>query len=112
MDPIELRLKNAAKKGTKTAYGVTFNTIGMIETLEAAKNSAHYKAPVKPGYARGVAAGFWFNVGAEFERHRPCRRGRLGHGDRRAIPTSAAAAPRSRSWRLKSWEWTTTRCGR
>ena len=65
MDPIELRLKNAAKKGTKTAYGVTFNTIGMVETLEAVKNSAHYKAPVKHGYARGVAAGFWFNVGAD-----------------------------------------------
>ena len=40
MDPIDLRLKNAAKKGTKTAYGVTFNTIGMVETLEAVKNSA------------------------------------------------------------------------
>ncbi len=65
MDPIDLRLKNAAKKGTKTAYGVTFNTIGMVETLEAAKNSPHYKTPVKPGYARGVAAGFWFNVGAD-----------------------------------------------
>jgi CO/xanthine dehydrogenase Mo-binding subunit len=34
MDPIDLRLKNAAQKGTKTAYGVTFNTIGMVETLE------------------------------------------------------------------------------
>jgi CO/xanthine dehydrogenase Mo-binding subunit len=65
MDPIDLRLKNAAKQGTKTAYGVTFNTIGMVETLEAAKNSPHYKTPVKPGYARGVAAGFWFNVGAD-----------------------------------------------
>ena len=57
MDPIDLRLKNAARKGTKTAYGVTFNTIGMVETLEAAKNSPHYKTPVKPGYARGVANG-------------------------------------------------------
>jgi len=65
MDPIELRLKNAAKKGTKTAYGVTFNTIGMVETLEAIKNSDHYKTPVKPGFARGVAAGFWFNIGAD-----------------------------------------------
>jgi CO/xanthine dehydrogenase Mo-binding subunit len=65
IDPIDLRLENAAKKGTKTAYGVTFNTIGMVETLEAAKNSDHYKTPVKPGYARGVAAGFWFNVGAD-----------------------------------------------
>jgi len=65
MDPIDLRLKNAAKKGTKTAYGVTFNTIGMVETLEAIKNSEHYKTPPKPGYARGVAAGFWFNIGAD-----------------------------------------------
>ena len=65
MDPIDLRLKNAATKGTKTAYGVTFGTIGMVETLEAAKNSPHYKTPVKPGFARGVAAGFWFNVGAD-----------------------------------------------
>jgi CO/xanthine dehydrogenase Mo-binding subunit len=65
MDPIDLRLKNAARKGTKTAYGVTFNTIGMVETLEAVKSSEHYKTPPKPGYARGVAAGFWFNVGAD-----------------------------------------------
>jgi CO/xanthine dehydrogenase Mo-binding subunit len=65
VDPIELRLKNAAKTGTKTAYGVTFNTIGMVDTLEAIKNSEHYKTPPKPGYARGVAAGFWFNVGAD-----------------------------------------------
>lgn len=65
MDPIELRLKNAAKKGTKTAYGVTFGTIGMVETLEAVRDSEHYRSPVKPGYARGVAAGFWFNVGAD-----------------------------------------------
>jgi len=65
MDPIDLRLKNAAKKGTKTAYGVTFNTIGLVETLEAVKNSEHYKTPPKPGYARGIAAGFWFNVGAD-----------------------------------------------
>ncbi len=65
MDPIDLRLKNAAKKGTKTAYGVTFNTIGLVETLEAIKNSEHYRTPPKPGHARGIAAGFWFNVGAD-----------------------------------------------
>jgi CO/xanthine dehydrogenase Mo-binding subunit len=65
MDPIELRLKNAAKKGTKTHYGPTFNVIGLVETLQAAKNSAHYKSSLAPGRARGVAAGFWFNVGGD-----------------------------------------------
>ena len=65
LDPIDFRLKNAAKEGTKTHYGPTFNRIGMVETLEAAKASDHYKTPVKPGFARGVAAGFWFNVGAD-----------------------------------------------
>jgi CO/xanthine dehydrogenase Mo-binding subunit len=63
MDPIDLRLKNAAKAGTKTHYGPTFNTIGFVETLQAVKNSSHYKTPVKPGHSRGVAAGFWFNIG-------------------------------------------------
>ncbi len=65
MDPIDLRLANAARKGTKTHYGPTFDRIGYVEVLEAAKNSEHYKAPVKPGFARGVAGGFWFNVGAD-----------------------------------------------
>jgi CO/xanthine dehydrogenase Mo-binding subunit len=65
IDPIDLRLKNAATKGTKTHYGPTFGVIGFVETLEAAKNSEHYKSPVKPGMARGVGAGFWFNVGAD-----------------------------------------------
>jgi len=65
IDPIELRLKNAAKEGTKTHYGPVFNRIGFVETLEAAKNSPHYKSKPKPGHARGVAAGFWFNVGAD-----------------------------------------------
>ncbi len=65
MDPIELRLKNAAVKGTKTHYGPIFDRIGFVETLEAARRSEHYRSPVKPGHARGVAAGFWFNVGAD-----------------------------------------------
>ena len=38
----------------------------MVETLQAIRDSEHYKSPVKPGYGRGVAAGFWFNIGADF----------------------------------------------
>lgn len=65
MDQIDLRLKNAAREGTKTHYGPTFKDIGMIATLEAAKNSPHYQTPVKPGQGRGVAVGFWFNIGMD-----------------------------------------------
>ncbi|MEE2981291.1 MAG: molybdopterin cofactor-binding domain-containing protein, partial [Pseudomonadota bacterium] len=65
MDPIELRLKNAAKEGTQAAYGPKFGPVGLVETLEAAKNHPHYKAPLGPNQGRGVASGFWFNVGGE-----------------------------------------------
>jgi CO/xanthine dehydrogenase Mo-binding subunit len=65
MCPIELRLKNAAKEGTKAAYGPKFGPVGMVECLEAAKASAHWKAPLGPNQGRGIAAGFWFNIGGE-----------------------------------------------
>jgi CO/xanthine dehydrogenase Mo-binding subunit len=65
IDPIELRLKNAAKEGTKTAYGPKFGPIGLIQTLEAARASEHYRTPLKAGQGRGVASGFWFNIGGE-----------------------------------------------
>jgi len=65
MDPIDLRLKNAATEGYKTIYGDTFGPIGFVETLQAAKQCEHYNSPVPPGQSRGVAAGFWFNRGGE-----------------------------------------------
>ncbi|MBA2402363.1 MAG: xanthine dehydrogenase family protein molybdopterin-binding subunit [Bradyrhizobium sp.] len=65
MDPLELRLKNAAKEGTKAAHGPVYPRIGYIETLEAAKGSDHYKAPLGKLQGRGVASGFWFNAGGE-----------------------------------------------
>jgi CO/xanthine dehydrogenase Mo-binding subunit len=65
MDPMELRLKNAARNGTKAAYGVTFRDIGCLETFQAAKDHPHYSAPLGPNQGRGVAVGFWFNVGGE-----------------------------------------------
>ena len=65
IDPIEFRLKNAAKEGTKAAYGPQFGPIGLVETLQAAKESDHWKTPLKPGQGRGVASGFWFNIGGD-----------------------------------------------
>jgi CO/xanthine dehydrogenase Mo-binding subunit len=65
LDPVEFRLKNAAKEGTRAAYGPTFRKIGFVETLDAAKRHPHYSAPLGPNQGRGVASGFWFNVGGE-----------------------------------------------
>ena len=65
IDPIDIRLKNAAKEGTQTIYGPKMPTVGLIECLEAAKESEHYKSALKEGHGRGLAAGFWFNVGGQ-----------------------------------------------
>ena len=65
IDPLELREKNAAREGTHAAYGPTFGLIGFAETLAAAKTHPHYAAPLGPNQGRGVACGFWFNVGGE-----------------------------------------------
>ena len=63
MDPIELREKNAAREGTHAAYGPKFGPIGFADTLAAAKAHPHYSAPLGPNQGRGVASGFWFNIG-------------------------------------------------
>jgi CO/xanthine dehydrogenase Mo-binding subunit len=65
MDPLDMRIKNAATEGYKTIYGETFGPIGFLETLIAAKNCDHYRSPVPKGQGRGVATGFWFNRGGE-----------------------------------------------
>jgi len=69
MDPLEFRLKNAAKEGTKAAHGPTYPRIAYIETVEMAKNHPHYAAPLGQQQGklrgRGVASGFWFNAGGE-----------------------------------------------
>ena len=63
MDPIDFRIKNAAKEGTKAAYGPTFQVIGFEECLRAAKNHPNYQKELKENQGRGVSAGFWFNAG-------------------------------------------------
>lgn len=63
LDPLDVRLLNAARKGTRSSYGPTFDDIGLIATLEAAKAHPHYSAPLAEGQGRGLSAGFWFNFG-------------------------------------------------
>ena len=61
MDPLDFRLRNAAKAGTRAAYGPTFGAIGLTACLEAAKAHPNYARPLGDGEGRGVAVGFWFN---------------------------------------------------
>ncbi len=68
MDPLEFRLANASKEGTRQVVGPKFGSIGCIETLVAAKKHAHYAAPIDEPpktkrRGRGVATGFWGNTG-------------------------------------------------
>ena len=65
LDPLAVRLKNAAREGTKSSYGPTYNRIGLVESLEAAQAHPNLKVPLGPNQGRGVAAGFWFNHGGE-----------------------------------------------
>ncbi len=66
IDPLEFRLKNGAKEGDRRADGIIYPRIGYLETVEAAMKSDHYKTPLTgPNRGRGVASGFWFNVGLQ-----------------------------------------------
>jgi CO/xanthine dehydrogenase Mo-binding subunit len=64
LDPLDFRIRNGAKEGTRRADGPVNPRIGMIETCEAAKAHPHYHAALGgPNRGRGVATGFWFNAG-------------------------------------------------
>ena len=65
MDPIDLRLKNAVEEGASAAYGPKFGPIGLRACLEAAKKHPNYTRAVAEGHGRGVAVGFWFNIGLQ-----------------------------------------------
>ena len=65
IDPVEFRIKNAAREGTRSSYGPVYGPIGIGPTLEAAKNHPHMKAPLGKNQGRGMACGFWFNFGGQ-----------------------------------------------
>ena len=62
IDPIDLRLLNSSKEGTRRATGPLMPKVGFIEVLEAAKAHPHYSAPKDGKFrGRGMASGFWGN---------------------------------------------------
>ncbi|TNF89955.1 MAG: xanthine dehydrogenase family protein molybdopterin-binding subunit, partial [Gammaproteobacteria bacterium] len=65
MDPVDFRLKNVAKEGSKAAYGPTYGPIGIEATLKAVKKHPHMQAKLGKNQGRGMACGFWFNFGGQ-----------------------------------------------
>ncbi len=62
IDPVELRLINAASAGSRKTNGTPYGHMGLRETLEAVRAHPHYWAPMAGENAgRGVAIGFWGN---------------------------------------------------
>ena len=62
IDPLELRLMNSGKEGSRRVTGPVNPLVGYIETLQAAKDHAHYNTDLDGKLrGRGVAAGFWGN---------------------------------------------------
>ena len=66
MDPMDLRLKNAAREGTTNSSGQPWPRIGAEAVMQAIKSHPHYTSELQgEDTGRGVAVGFWFNGGME-----------------------------------------------
>jgi CO/xanthine dehydrogenase Mo-binding subunit len=65
MEPIDFRIKNAAREGTKSSYGPVYGPIGLLPTLQKAREHPHFRAPLGKNQGRGMACGFWFNFGGQ-----------------------------------------------
>ena len=94
MDPLELRLKNACRIGTPTVAGPKHAHAGYAETVEALLKHPAYKTKLGKNQGRGVASGYWFNGGGEFERDGAdqCRWDGAG-GDGKSRISAAPARP-------------------
>ena len=62
IDPVEFRLINAAKEGSRQVAGPVYRRIGFVEILQAAQQHPHLATPLEgANRGRGIAAGAWFN---------------------------------------------------
>ena len=62
IDPLEFRLMNSGKEGSRRVTGPVNPLVGYIETLQAAKDHQHYNTKLEGKLrGRGVASGFWGN---------------------------------------------------
>lgn len=67
MDPLELRIKNAASEGDLLVDKSHHGPIDILQTLETARSLPHLSAPLQKSqctyikYGRGIACGYWGN---------------------------------------------------
>jgi xanthine dehydrogenase molybdenum-binding subunit len=62
--PLEIRMKNAVKEGSRRVDGPVYPQIGFVECLEALRDSDHWNSPLEgENRGRGIAGGFWFGCG-------------------------------------------------
>ena len=63
IDPLEFRVLNASKEGSRRLTGPLFGSIGNLETVQAAIDHPHWNTPLEgTNRGRGVASGYWFNA--------------------------------------------------
>ena len=63
IDPLEFRVLNASKEGSRRLTGPLFGSIGNVETVQAAIDHPHWNTPLEgTNRGRGVASGYWFNA--------------------------------------------------
>jgi len=65
MDPLELRMKNAARIGAPSIAGPKLAYEGYAQTVQAMLDHPGYKTKLGPNQGRGVASGYWFNGAGE-----------------------------------------------
>jgi CO/xanthine dehydrogenase Mo-binding subunit/aerobic-type carbon monoxide dehydrogenase small subunit (CoxS/CutS family) len=66
LDPLQFRLVNCSRDGTRRIDGGVLEDIGGYEVLEAARRTPHYNSPLEgANRGRGVAFAYWGNWGAQ-----------------------------------------------
>lgn len=66
MDAAAFRILNGAKENDRRPDGVQYARIGHIETVEAIRDSQHYRTPLTGNHrGRGIASGYWNNWGGQ-----------------------------------------------
>jgi CO/xanthine dehydrogenase Mo-binding subunit len=66
LDPMDVRINNAAHDGDERPMGGNWGVIGALQCMEAMKAHPHYQSELQgENRGRGVAMGYWGNAGGE-----------------------------------------------